>query len=84
MFSAERSATRQTDQLAKPAQSSRLERIYHGSVRALSILFVALGVTILVATLVVGGGPLSRGMLIGVGFVAIGCGRLWAASRLGR
>ena len=60
------------------------ERIYHGSVRALSMLFVALGVAILALTLVNGGGPLSVGVLIGAGFVAIGCGRLWLASRMAR
>jgi hypothetical protein len=60
------------------------ERIYHGSVRALSVLFVVLGVTILTVTLAAGGSPLSIGVLMGVGFVAIGCGRLWAASRMGR
>jgi len=60
------------------------ERIYHGSVRALSILFVALGAAILVVTLAAGGGPLSIGVLMGIGFVAVGCGRLWAASRIGR
>jgi hypothetical protein len=60
------------------------ERIYQGSVRALSVLFVVLGVTILAVTLAAGGSPLSIGVLMGVGFVAIGAGRLWAASRMGR
>jgi hypothetical protein len=60
------------------------ERIYHGSVRALSVLFVALGATILVVTLASGGGPFSVGVLMGVGFAAVGLGRLWAASRMGR
>jgi hypothetical protein len=83
MFSAERSATRQAGQPAKPAQSWP-ERIYQGSVRVLSLLFVVLGLTILAVTLAAGGSPLSIGVLMGVGFVAIGCGRLWAASRMGR
>jgi hypothetical protein len=48
------------------------------------LLFVALGVTILAVTIAAGGSPLSIGVLMGVGFVAIGCGRLWAASRMGR
>jgi hypothetical protein len=60
------------------------ERIYHGSVRALSVLFVALGLTMLAFTLAKGGGPLSVGVLMGAGFVAIGCARLWLASRTGR
>jgi hypothetical protein len=60
------------------------ERLYHGSVRALSALFVVLGVTLVAVTLAAGGGALSIGVLIGIGFVAIGAGRLWAASRMGR
>jgi hypothetical protein len=44
-------------QPAKSAQS-RSERIYHGAVRALSLLFVVLGVTILAVTLGSGGSPL--------------------------
>ena len=37
------------------------ERIYHGSVRAFSFVFIALGVVILATTLGAGGGPLSVG-----------------------
>ncbi len=58
------------------------ERIYHGSIRALSILMIGLGVAIVVATLVGGGGPLSLGMLLGLAFVAVGAGRLWLVSRM--
>ena len=60
------------------------ERLYHGAVRALSVLFVLLGVAIVVVTLVAGGGPLSLGFLLGLAFVGIGCGRLWVASRMAR
>jgi hypothetical protein len=60
------------------------ERLYHGSVRALSVVFIVLGVALLGITLGSGGGPLSIGVLMGVGFVAVGCGRLWAGSRVGR
>jgi hypothetical protein len=60
------------------------ERLYHGSVRALSVLFVLLGVTMLVLTVARGGGPLSLGVLMGLAFVGIGCGRLWVASRISR
>lgn len=59
------------------------ERIYEGSVRTLSFVFVAIGVVILARTLIAGGGPLSFGTILGVLFVAIGCGRLWIASRTG-
>jgi hypothetical protein len=57
------------------------ERIYQGSVRAFSVIFIALGLLLLVATLANGGGPLSVGMLLGVAFFAVGAGRLWIASR---
>jgi hypothetical protein len=53
------------------------ERIYQGSIRVFSLVFIALGLGILAATLVNGGGPLSTGVLLGVLFVAVGCGRLW-------
>jgi len=60
------------------------ERIYRGSVRAFSLVFLALGLGILVATLAAGGGPLSVGVVMGVAFAAVGGGRLWAASRMDR
>jgi hypothetical protein len=53
------------------------ERIYSGSIRTLSIIFVALGVLILVSTITHGGGPLSLGVLLGVAFLAVGIARLW-------
>jgi hypothetical protein len=58
------------------------ERIYSGSVRALSIVFIVLGLAILVSTLARGGGPISIGVLMGVVFVGVGCGRLYIASRM--
>lgn len=57
------------------------ERIYHGSVRAFSIVFLLLGLAILISTLANGGGPLSLGVVLGVAFLAVGGGRLWIASR---
>jgi hypothetical protein len=60
------------------------ERLYHGSVRILSVLFVLLGIAMLVVTLTRGGGPLSLGVLMGVAFLGIGLGRLWAVSRMTR
>jgi uncharacterized membrane protein HdeD (DUF308 family) len=58
------------------------ERIYRGSVQALSVVMLALGIGILVLTLASGGGPLSLGILLGIAFVAVGAGRLWLASRM--
>jgi hypothetical protein len=58
------------------------EGIYRGSVRALSLVMLGLGIAILALTLVSGGGPLSLGILLGIAFVAVGAGRLWLASRM--
>ncbi len=58
------------------------ERIYRGSVRALSFVFLAIGLAILAITLVNGGGPLSVGTLLGIAFVAVGAGRLWVSARM--
>jgi hypothetical protein len=60
------------------------ERIYRGSVRALSFVFIALGLAILVSTLAHGGGALSVGVLLGVVFLGVGAGRLWIAARTNR
>lgn len=57
------------------------ERIYRGSVRALSVAFLVIGLAILGTTLANGGGPLSVGTLLGVAFVAVGAGRLWISAR---
>jgi hypothetical protein len=59
------------------------ERVYRGAVRALSLTMAAIGLVVLVVTLVNGGGPASFGFLIGTAFLAVGAGRLWLASRSG-
>jgi hypothetical protein len=60
------------------------ERIYHGAVRGFSLVFVVLGLAVLILTLVNGGGPLSLGFLMGLAFLGVGAGRLWAAAKMGR
>lgn len=60
------------------------ERIYHGSIRVLSLVFMAIGLAIVATTLAAGGGPLSVGVWMGVAFLAVGAGRLWVASRMSR
>jgi hypothetical protein len=60
------------------------ERIYRGSIRAFSLVFIALGLVILVSALVNGGGPLSIGVLLGLAFAVVGAGRLWVSSRMSR
>jgi hypothetical protein len=57
------------------------ERIYRGSVRAISLVFLALGLAILASTLANGGGPTSVGTLLGVAFLLLGGVRLWIAVR---
>jgi hypothetical protein len=57
------------------------ERIYSGSVRVFSLVFVVLGLALLVSTFARGGGPLSVGTLLGVSFLAVGVGRLWISAR---
>jgi hypothetical protein len=74
----------------RPTRSPRIaamsspERIYRGSIRAFSIIFIVLGLAILAMTLGAGGGPLSIGTLLGAIFVAIGAGRLWISTRMAR
>jgi len=58
------------------------EQIYSGSVRVLSVVFVAIGVALIAVTLGGGGGPASVGLLMGIGFIVVGIGRLWVAARM--
>jgi hypothetical protein len=51
--------------------------MYSHSIRALSLLFVALGLVLLVRTLMAGGGPASVGVLLGIAFIAVGVARVW-------
>jgi hypothetical protein len=60
------------------------ERIYRGAVRGFSVAFIGLGLAVLVVTLANGGGPVSLGFLMGLAFVGVGAGRLWAVARMGR
>ncbi len=50
----------------------------HAATRVLSVAMVVLGVAIVGSTVARGGGPAAVGVLLGVLFVAAGCGRLWA------
>ncbi|MFN8159725.1 MAG: hypothetical protein U0R52_01585 [Solirubrobacterales bacterium] len=60
------------------------EGIYRGSIRAFSVVMIGLGAAILIVTLASGGGPISLGVILGLAFVAVGAGRLWALSRMAR
>ncbi|MEA2196318.1 MAG: hypothetical protein QOJ25_369 [Solirubrobacteraceae bacterium] len=55
--------------------------IYRSSTRVMSLIMVVIGVVLLVRTLTLGGGPTAIGLILGVGFIAAGAGRLYLASR---
>ncbi|MGN6587371.1 MAG: hypothetical protein ACTHKT_07865 [Solirubrobacterales bacterium] len=62
----------------------RGQRIYRGAVRGFSFTFIAIGLAVFIATLANGGGPASIGFLLGLAFVGVGIGRLWAGARMGK
>lgn len=59
------------------------DRFYRGAVRGFSLVFIAIGLAVLVATLAAGGGPASVGFLMGLAFLAVGVGRLWLGIKMG-
>jgi hypothetical protein len=46
----------------------------------MSLAMVAIGVAMIGSTLVRGGGPLAVGIIVGLLFLALGCGRLYLLS----
>ena len=56
--------------------------VYDRSVRAISVVYLAIGAVILVLTVAGGGGPLSLGMLLGVAFIAVGVARYLLQKRI--
>jgi hypothetical protein len=54
-----------------------VERAYLLSTRLLSVVILLVGLTMVVTTLVRGGGPLALGFVFGVLFSLLGAGRLW-------
>lgn len=59
------------------------DQVYRAVSRLFAVIIIGFGVTILVVTLVNGGGPLSLGFLLGIVFTALGAGRLYLATRRG-
>ena len=55
----------------------RMQRAYIGSMRALGILLILLGIVLIASALARGGGVLAIGVLVGVCFTLAGAGRLW-------
>jgi len=58
--------------------------LYDRSIRALSAVYVVIGLALLVLTLARGGGPTAVGFLLGILFVAVGVGRIAIQRRIGR
>jgi hypothetical protein len=62
---------------------TRVQRAVLASTRLLSVVIVVLGVTMIVVSLVRGGGPLALGVVLGTMLAAIGALRLWLARDAG-
>jgi multisubunit Na+/H+ antiporter MnhB subunit len=54
---------------------------YRLATRAFSVVIIGFGIAIVAVTLANGGGPFSFGVVIGLAFLAMGCGRLYLALR---
>jgi len=54
---------------------------YQLAVRIFSAIIIGFGLAILIVTLARGGGPFAIGILFGLLFIALGCGRLYLARR---
>jgi hypothetical protein len=55
--------------------------VHRTATQVLSTAILVLGLAMIVVAVASGGGPLARGVLIGLLFVLAGAGRLWVASR---
>ena len=56
-----------------------MQRAYRHSTRVLGTLISVLGIVMIASTLASGGGPLARGVVIGVLFALLGAGRVFLA-----
>jgi hypothetical protein len=56
-----------------------MQRAYRQSTRVLGFLIAALGLALVVSTLVRGGGPLALGVIVGIAFMVLGAGRAYIA-----
>ncbi len=59
-------------------------RAYGAATAVLSLALVIIGLVMVIRTLTQGGGPVSAGVILGVGFALAGAGRLYAAWGTGR
>jgi hypothetical protein len=58
-----------------------IDEMYTGATRIFAAVILAFGFVILVATLINGGGPVSVGVVLGLGFIVLGSARLWLSFR---
>jgi hypothetical protein len=65
-----------------PRRSTGPSEGYQLATRAFAVMIIGFGIAILAVTLARGGGPLSTGVLLGVLFTALGCGRLYLSLRV--
>jgi hypothetical protein len=56
-----------------------VQRAYLASTRLLSAVLLVLGLALIVAAIVRGGGPLAVGVVLGALLAALGAARLWLA-----
>ncbi len=61
---------------------NRPRRLHRAASLVLSVLMMAVGVTMVVSTVSRGGGPIAVGVLVGVLFVAAGAARLYLQTRM--
>lgn len=61
----------------RPRRPASVDEGYQLAVRVFSVAIIGSGLAILVLTLARGGGPLSTGIVFGLVFTAVGCGRLY-------
>ena len=59
-------------------------QLHRSTTRLLSLAMIAIGVLLVVRTLIAGGGGLALGIVLGVLFAAAGGARLYLQSREGR
>jgi hypothetical protein len=55
--------------------------IHRSSTRVMSLVMMVIGIVLIVRTIILGGGPLSTGILLGGAFLLVGAGRLYIQSR---
>jgi hypothetical protein len=60
-----------------------MKRAYTTSTRVLSITLILVGLAMVVSAVARGGGPLAFGVILGIGMVTLGAGRLWLARETG-